>query len=97
MIDIVEEFNKFLPVWCKENHLPCPRAGKINKTWKVAWQKFTETVLTEKYPELNKQFKEIPVIGSVEARKIERERAKIVDEEEEKEETPWDQVSKMLK
>ena len=30
-MDIMQEFEKYLPKWCEEHHRPLPPTGKINK------------------------------------------------------------------
>ena len=99
-MDILKEFEEFLPKWCHENHLPKPPIGKQNKVWRKGWQAFMDTYLKEHYDEIREEFLNIKVLTRKELErqlKEEKENKLKQKQEVEEEETSWERVQQLLK
>ena len=93
-MDILAEFDKFLPVWCHEHHLPKPRKGNRNKVWLDAWYSFMSTYLKEHYDEVRQDFLNIKVLNPISNRPKKIITESLDEDSEDIELTPWEQVEK---
>ena len=96
-MNILEEFDKFLPVWCHENHLPKPPQGKMNKVWKQAWQAFMDTFLKEHYDEIREDFMNIKLLTKKELERQLKEEKENKKAEVEVEDNAWGRIQELMK
>lgn len=54
-MDILQEFEEYLPTWSNEKHLPIPTKQHMDR-WYEAWQDFLNEVLIPRYEELQKSY-----------------------------------------
>ena len=73
-MDLLEDFQKHLEKWCKDNHKPLPPKGKINKYWQLAWEDYMRTTLTDNWNVRKQQFLDIPVLTKTQQRMEEKQK-----------------------
>ena len=102
-MDILEDFQKHLKKWCKDNHKPLPPEGKINKYWQLAWEDYMKTTLTDNWESRKNEFLNISLLTKQE-QKLQEKQNKLDTRYEETEEvveteeqsSSWDRIQKFL-
>lgn len=79
-MDIMQEFEHYLPRWSNEKHLPIP-TKKHPDRWYEAWSDFLNEVLTPRYEELqtdylNMQYKTNDIMDSTDIMSVYEEPVK---------------------
>jgi len=96
-MDILKEFDKFLPGWAEKNLKPIPTPNSDN--WNLAWASFTKEFLNPHWDEIAQDYKNMqyktsnisipitPIQNEIEPEEI----------EEEPEKSDWEKVQELLK
>ena len=94
-MDLLEEFEPYLTKWCHEHHKPRPDINNMNKFWRMAWEDFMKTELTEQWDERKEEYANIQLLSKKDLH------TNIVETEEEEPEQPeensWEKIQKYLK
>ena len=61
-MDFNKEFEKYLPIWSEQKHLPIPTKNHPDK-WNEAWVDFLSEYLVDKYDEINNEYKNMALKG----------------------------------
>lgn len=103
-MDIMKEFEEYLPKWAEEKNQPLP-TKELSDRWTVAWLDFVKEVLTPRRSELIADYKAMTLktFGDLDKEKAKEEEKQKKEEqieqhivEETKELTEWEKVKAML-
>lgn len=86
-MDILKEFENYLPKWSEEKHLPIPTKQQADR-WNVAWSDFVKDFLNPNYKELAQEYKNMQLKPKDYVETVEEE-----EEEEQIEEPVQEQLS----
>ena len=97
-MDLMKEFELYLPEWAEQNNKPIPNINKMNKLWTAAWESFMKDKLIGDWQQRKDAFMSIQLLTKTEMKK--RERQKNLQESlESNVEQPsgWDKIKKYMK
>ena len=99
-MDILKEFELYLPQWAETNKKPIPDVNTINKLWTAAWESFMKERLMEDWQQRKESFLSMQLLTKTEMKKREKEKeiSQILDEDMTTEEpSGWDKICKYMK
>ena len=97
-MDILKEFEDYLPRWSEEKHQPIPTKKHMDR-WYKAWNDFVQEVLKDKYDEMCDMYRHIQLKHKgqyIEAQPIQQEEPVVEGVKQEEPQTEWDRVQKYL-
>lgn len=103
-MDLLKEFEAYLPRWSDEKHLPIPTKQHMGR-WYEAWNDFVKEELAPRWESLRDEYKSLKLKGlddepeeeSTESIEESEEVIEQVEEPvEEQQESSWDRVQKMM-
>lgn len=96
-MDLMKEFELYLPVWAKENNKPIPKIDSINKIWGMAWESFLKEKLIPQWESRKEEFLAIELMSRRNMKK-KQDNVELIEELESMEEmSAWEKVKKHLK
>ena len=98
-MDVLKEFEEYLPRWSEEKHQPIPTKKHMDR-WYKAWNDFVQEVLKDRYQEMCDMYRNMPVKRKGQYIEPQVESVQEPIEEEVKVEEPqseWERVQKYLK
>jgi hypothetical protein len=96
-MDLMKEFETYLPEWARENNKPIPKIDSMNKVWGMAWESFLKEKLVPQWENIKQEFLDIELMTRKNIKKKQADIEILEEEESEEQLSGWEKVKKHLK